>query len=146
MPLPAVRGWLIDFRTASAIFASQSNTRITHCVTLCQQGALHICHREEKRFRDDGALAAPFVLDQCCVFEPDDDIYARCQAIGANGCGKPILSTNETGIFLAAIAVARTFGVISDHRSPKFATVFDLCGAYGVPVLSADDYFALACP
>lgn len=144
MPLPPVQGWLIDYRTASAIFASQSNVRIAHCVTLCQEGTLHICHREEARFRNDVALAAPFILDQLRVFEPDDDIYDRCPAIGTNGCGKPILQTNETAVFISAIAVARNFGVISDHRSSKFATVYDLCSVLGVPVLSADEYFALA--
>lgn len=143
MPLPNVEGWMIDFRTASGIFASQSNVRIAHCVSLCQEGRLKICHHEERKFKDEGVLAAPFIVDQFCVYEPDDDIYDRCPSIAANGCGKAILRGNETGVFLSATAVAKNFGVISDHRSPKFATVYDLCCVLGVPVLSADEYFAL---
>ncbi|CAA2106908.1 hypothetical protein MBUL_03900 [Methylobacterium bullatum] len=143
MPLPNVKGWLIDFRTAKAIFVTQSNARITHCVSRCHDGTLHICHTEAERFSNDPALAAPFMIDQCRIFEPDEDVFHRCQAIGANGCGKPILASNETGVFLSAIAMAHNFGVISDHRSPKFATVFDMCAVLGVPVLSAEEYFGL---
>jgi hypothetical protein len=46
-------------------------------------------------------------------------------------------------VFITAVAIAQQLGVISDHISPKFATVHDFCAAYGVPVLTADQYFAL---
>lgn len=143
MPLPPVAGWLIDFRTAHGIFSSQSNVRITHCVERCADGSLHICHTEAERFKQTPGLAGPFMIDHYRVFEPDEDIFQRCEAIGANGCGKRVLPGKDTGIYLTAIAAANSFGVISDHRSNHFATVYDMCALWGVPVLSADDYFAL---
>jgi hypothetical protein len=135
---------MIDYRTAHSIFASQSNTRIAHCIARCQDGSLYICHHEERRFRDDGLLANAFVLDQCCIYEPDDDIYARCPAIASNPNGKSILIGNQAAIFITATALSKHLGVISDHVSPRFATVHDLCAAFGVPVLTSNQYFALA--
>jgi hypothetical protein len=76
VPLPPVQGWIIDHRTAHSIFDSQSNERIAHCVARCQNRSLYICHHEERRFRDDILLAATFIIDQCCIYEPDDDISA----------------------------------------------------------------------
>jgi hypothetical protein len=43
---------------------------------------------------------------------------------------------------LTAMAACSDFGVISDHRSPIFSTVFDLCKHFGIPTFSADEYFA----
>jgi hypothetical protein len=44
-------------------------------------------------------------------------------------------------LFLTATAAENNFGVISDHRSISFTTVFDLCNQFGVPVMSANEYF-----
>ena len=143
MLLPLVQGWMIDHRTAHSIFASQSNARIAHCVARCQNGSLRVCHHEERRFRDDALLASTFLIDQCCIYEPDDDIFERCPAIASNLNGKSILTGNQAAIFITATAISKHFGVISDHISPRFATVHDLCTAFGVPVLTADQYFAL---
>jgi hypothetical protein len=144
MPLPQVQGWMIDYRTAHTIFASQSNVRINHCVARCQAGQLHVCHHEEGRFRDDALLVGPFINDQCCIYEPEDDIYERCPAVRDAANGKPLLVGSDAVIFITATALARQFGVISDHFSPRFATVHDLCAVYGIPALTADQYFALA--
>lgn len=145
MPLPPVHGWLIDYRTAHIIFASKSNVRIDHIIARCQAGNLHICHREESKFRADDLLLGPFIDDQCCVYEPDDDVYDRCPAVehSAAAVGKTLLVGSEAAVFMTALAIAKQFGVISDHTSPRFATVHDLCPAYGVPVLTADQYFQL---
>lgn len=143
MSLPSVHGWLIDYRTAHSIFASQSNERIAHCVARCQHGSLHVCHHEEKQFRHDDLLANAFIIDQNCVYEPDDDIYERCPAVATNPNGKSILIGNESAIFITSTALSKHFGVISDHVSPRFATVHDLCLAFGVPVLTAHQYFSL---
>jgi len=143
MPLPHVQGWMIDFRTAHSIFASQSNARIAHCVARCHDHSLHICHHEEQRFRDDDLLVSAFIVDQCCTYEPDDDVYARCPAVAANPNGKSVLTGNKAAIFITATALSKHFGVISNHVSPRFATVHDLCAAFGVPVLTADEYFSL---
>jgi hypothetical protein len=143
MALPSVNGWMIDYRTAHQIFASQNNRRISHCVKKCEAGTLYISHYEERQFRADTLVAGPFMIDQCCVYEPDDDIYSRCPAIQNAACGKPILVGNGSAVFIAATALSKSLGVISDARSPKLATVFDLCVIYGVPTLSADEYFNL---
>ena len=143
MPLPEVQGWMIDYRTAHLIFASQSNRRISHCTAQCQAGKLYICHHEERRFREDHLVAGPFIEDRCCIYEPDEDIYERCPAVHDAANGKPLLVGNDAAIFITATALSRQFGVISDHNSPKFATVHDLCSIFGVPVLTADQYFAL---
>lgn len=143
MPLPTVHGWLIDYRTARLVFASQSNLRIDHLVDRCQAGHLHICHHEEGSFREDELLVGPFIRDQCCVHEPDDDVYDRCPSVQNAAVGKILLVGNEAAIFMTAVAISKQFGVISDHKSPRFATVHDLCAAYGVPVLTADQYFQL---
>jgi len=134
---------MIDYRTAHSIFASQSNARIAHCVARCQNSSLYICHHEERWFREDDLLAAAFIVDQCCTYEPDDDIYDRCPAVAANPNGKSILTANQAAIFITATAVSKHLGVISDHVSPRFATVHDLCASFGVPVLTADQYFSL---
>lgn len=143
MPLPNVQGWMIDYGTAHAIFASKSNVRISHCGSQCHLGLMYICHYEEQYFRDDDLLADVFLNNQCCVLEPDDDVYERCPAIAANPNGKAILAGDQSAIFITASALARHLGVISNRKSPVFSTVHDLCACFGVPVLTADDYFSL---
>ena len=144
MSLPPVQGWLIDYRTARAIFSSQSNVQINHCLAKCTAGEMHVCHQEEHLFRQDNYLVGPFIEDQFCVFEPDDDVYDRCPGVRDAVCGKPLLDRGDVPVFLTAIALAKQFGVISSHTSPSFATVHDLCALFGVPVLTAQQYFALA--
>ncbi len=141
MALPPVHGWIIDYRTADAIFLSGSNIRINHCITLCQTGLLHVCHCEEGKFRASHSLKGPFISSQCCVFEPDEEILERCLDVKGNPVSDGLLTGNEAALFMTATALTKDFGVISDHRSPKFATVYDLCNTYGVPIFSADQYF-----
>jgi hypothetical protein len=143
MPLPRVSGWLIDYRTASAIFSSGSNTRIDHCVNMCAQNDLQICHHEESLFKGEKALKTVFIDDQNCICVPDQDIVQQCINVANNPKSKSLVMGNQTAIYLTAIASCRDYGVISDHRSPFFTTVFDLCNHYGIPIFSADDYFAL---
>ena len=144
MSLPEVEGWLIDFRTSRTIFSSGNNEWISHCVGLCEAGGLHICHCERQLFRDDPSLRDPFLDSQNCVWEPDEDVFQRCIAIAASGRVPPTLIGNDTAVFLTATAAGNNLGVISDHRSIIFSTVYDLCITYGVPIFSAAEYFALA--
>jgi hypothetical protein len=142
MPLPTVTGWLIDFHTAELIFKSQSNQRIDHCVQQCSAGLLKICHHEEKLFKANPLLRQPFLADQSCVCFPDKAIMQQCANISANPICKKLLAGNASALPLTAIASSRNYGVISDHRSIIFSTVFDLCDCYGIPIMSADEYFA----
>ena len=142
MTLPKVRGWLIDFSTARSIFESGNNQKIAHCVELCQKGSLFICHCEEALFREDGHLKDTFLDDQNCICEPDDDVYERCGTVSANPLTAKCVKGDDSPIYLTAAAMAKNYGVISDRRSHFFTTTFGLCSAYGVPVLSADQYFA----
>ena len=141
MALPSVAGWVVDFRTAREIWASGSNVRIDHCVGQCVAGAFHICHCEEPSFKSLPKLRAAFLDDQNCVHVPDADIMDRCIAVSGHPKGQRVIRGNQAALFITAIAAAKNFGVISDHRSTKFATVFDLCVEFGIPVMSADDYF-----
>lgn len=143
MPLPSVPGWLIDYRTAHTVFASLSNRRIDHLIARCQARELYISHHEESRFSADPLVKGPFLKDQCCIYEPDDDVYERCPAVRAPANGKKLLVGNEAAVFITAIAISRNFGVISDHKSKTFSTVHDFCATYGVPVLTSAKYFSL---
>lgn len=143
MSPPNVSGWLIDYLTADVIFKSKSNQRIDHCIQRCTNGQLQICHHEEKLFRGNADLRQPFLSDQNCICFPDKQIMQRCADIASNPLCKKLLAGNMSALVLAGIASCRNYGVISDHRSIYFTTVFDLCANYGIPVLSADEYFAL---
>ena len=143
MTLPSVSGWLIDYRTASAIFASGSNTRIDHCIGMCGKNGLHICHKEETLFKSEKPLRQAFIDDQYCVCLPDEDIMKQCINVSSSPKCKELVAGNTAAIYLTAIASCRNYGVISDHRSPFFSTVFNLCDHYGIPILTADGYFAL---
>jgi hypothetical protein len=142
MNLPRVAGWIIDFRTADAIFSSGSNARINHCVGLCESGQLFACHCEITHFKGVRLLKASFIDDQNCICTPDNDILGRCNGIANGGLGRKRLVGNDAAVFMTATPASMGFGVISNHRSPVFTTVFDLCNHYGIPVLSADEYFA----
>jgi len=142
MALPAVEGWIIDFRTARAIFTSGSNERINHCVGMCANSQLHIPHCEEKLFKTLPILKAPFIDQQNCILEPDDDIFERCQAIDGHPVRQRLLQGNDAAIYMTAAALERNFGVISDASSHSFSTVRELCDVYGVHNFSADEYFA----
>src|SRR4051794_29961147 len=120
MVLPAVQGWLIDFRTARAIFDSGNNQRIAHCVGLCQNGSLHICHCEEDQFREVPALKATFLDGPNCVCEPDEEIFERCGTIAANPLAAKCLKGDDTPLYLSAAALAKNYGVMTDHRSIAF--------------------------
>lgn len=143
MTLPSVSGWLIDYYTAQALFESGSNARIAHCVTLCATSDLHICHHEEALFKAHPALRGPFITDQNCILFPTKETRQQCLNVAANPKCKRLFSGNQAAIVLTAIASCEHYGVISDHRSPVFTTVFDLCTHFGIPVLSADEYFGL---
>jgi hypothetical protein len=143
MSLPVVSGWIIDFRTAEAIFSSASNTRIDHCVELCQKGEMHISHKEKSRFKSAPNLKACFVDGQNCTCVPDAAVMSACLALSESPLAKRLATGNDTALFIAATAATMDFGVLSDHRSPYFATVYDLCVHVGIPVFSADEYFNL---
>jgi len=142
MALPKVSGWIIDFRTARQIFDSGSNLRINHCVELCGNGDLFACHCEENAFNGHAGLKAAFIDGVDCIAIPNEDVMERCIAISNTPFKKKRLIGAEAPLFITAYAASNKFGVISDYRSPAFMTVYDLCLHYGVPVLSADDYFA----
>ncbi|MGO3927393.1 hypothetical protein [Rhodopseudomonas pseudopalustris] len=143
--LPVVSGWIIDHRTANAVFSSGSNVRINHCVGLCSAGSLFFCHREEKLFKATPALKQAFIDDADCLIFPDSDISKKCVSVQTSPiCKKLFKGTREVAIVITATAACKNFGVISDHRSPMFNTIFDLCKHFKVPTFSADEYFAFA--
>jgi hypothetical protein len=142
MALPEVSGWLIDFRTADAIFNSKSNVRVDHCVDLCNSGKLFFSHEEEKLFRGQPALKQAFIDDCDCLRFPDNAVMQKCVSVQSNPICKNLFKGNRLAIILTATAACHNFGVISDHRSPVFSTVFDLCTHFGIPTYSADEYFA----
>lgn len=141
MTLPAVSGWMIDFRSARSIFESGNNHQISHCVEACSNGTFRYSHREHELFKEDAALKAAFVDQQCRCF-PDQQVLQAALGIRNSPLAKKMLAgSRDGGIFIAAIASTRNYGVISDHRSLVFPTVFDLCKHYGIPVLSTAEYF-----
>lgn len=141
MTLPLVSGWIIDFRTAEAIFDSGSNERIDHCVGLCQTGQMHICHQERARFRAKAALKTCFLDGHNCVCVPNQEIMSNCLALSQSPLGLKVAAGNDAALFISATAAVMGFGVLSDHRSFVFTTVYDLCTHMGVPILSAEEYF-----
>ena len=142
MALPQVAGWLIDFRTADSIFDSGSNERIDHCVNLCGTGLLFFCHEEEKLFKGAPTLKQAFIDDCDCLLFPDQATMQKCVSVQGSPICKKLFKGNRTAIILTATAACRNFGVISDHRSPIFNTVFDLRKHFGIPTYSANEYFA----
>lgn len=143
--LPPVSGWLIDYRTALTVFESGSNVRIDHCQQMCSQGLFHICHLEERLFKSEPALKEAFLDTQSCIYVPDQAIMQQCINVSKNPICKQLINGEgrQTAIYLTAIAACENMGVISDHRSPFFKTVADVCSHFGIPSYTADDYFAL---
>ena len=141
MSLPSVRGWIIDFRTARQVFASGNNQRIDHCVAACASGIMKHCHAEHELFKGVAALKAPFVDDNNCQCVPDAAILERCVAIAGSPPAQRLIKGGNSAIFITATAVVQGFGVISSHHNLVFRTVRDLCSHFGVPVVTADEYF-----
>lgn len=145
MTLPAVAGWLIDFRTARAVFsAASSEPCVAHCAQACMGGFMHICHCEKAEFASVPQLKSTFVdLATGAAILPDDDIMNRCIAISSvRPQGKKQIVGNQAGVFAVATAAARNFGVITDHASPLFATAYELCVHYRIPALRSHEYFS----
>jgi hypothetical protein len=141
MTLPSVQGWIIDFRTARAIFESGNNQRISHCVEACSNGHLHCCYYEIDLFKKVPALKPVFADGTNCQLIPDGEIMKHALRVSNSVPAKKMLPGNDAAVFITAFAATHGFGVISDHRGFFFSTVYDLCIHYGIPVLSADDYF-----
>ena len=141
MTLPAVGGWIIDFRTAREIFTSGSNERISHCVSMCGRGKLFTFFCEKDNFKQVPTLKQTFIQDQNCVLVPDDDVMKRCISISKTPLAKKRLQGNDSALFLTATAAAHNFGVISNHQSFVYTTVGDLCQVHGIPFFAADQYF-----
>jgi hypothetical protein len=142
MSLPEVDGWIIDFRTVRAIFESGSNQRIDHCVQGCKTGKLFACHEDRDDIKSHPALKAVFFDDQMCICVPDADVLARACTIASSDVAAKRMKGNEAAVFIAATAASKNLGVISDHTSFIFSTVSDICISIGVPVMTADQYFA----
>ena len=143
MTLPNVDGWLIDFRTADAIFASGSNVRIDHCVDLCSRGKLLFCHHDEKQFKGMPTLKEVFIDDQDCLVFPDSCVAQQCVDVQNSPISEKLFKGNKSAVVLTALAACKNMGVISDHRSPVYNTVYDLCKHFHIPTFSADEYFNL---
>jgi len=141
MTLPDVNGWLIDYRTAHAIFSSGSNQKILHIVDLCLAGTLFCCFCEKQFFNEFSPLKAVFISDQNRVIVPDEKVLQRTLALADSKVGKNRFKGNESAIFLAATAIENSYGVISDHKSITFSTVHDIGEKYGIPVFSSQGYF-----
>lgn len=111
---------------------------------MCTQGHLKICHLEERLFKSEVALKDAFIDQKKCVCIPDQAIMQGCINVANNPICKRMLKSEgrDVAIYLTAIAACKDMGVISDHRSPYFATVANLCDHFGIPNFSADDYFA----
>src|SRR2546430_494952 len=100
MTLPAVNGWVIDFRTAREIFLSGSNERIDHCVQMCAAGSMFTCYCEQQHFKQVPALKQTFIQDHECVLIPDDDVMKRCISISKTPLAKKRLQGNDSALFL----------------------------------------------
>lgn len=144
MTLPAVTGWMIDHRTADAIFSSGSNVRIDHCIERCNGGTLFFCHKEEKFFKATTVLKQAFIDGSNCLLFPDNDVSSKCVSVQNSPICKQIFAgAREAAIFITATAACRNYGVITNHKSDAFKTVYDLCKHFHIPVFTADEYFAL---
>jgi hypothetical protein len=139
--IAGVNGWIIDYRTAAAIFGSGRNDRISHCVGLCEEGLLSATQSEEHDFKQSPVLGPVFTAPIKRIIVPDADILGRCAAIANLPLNPPLLSGNNSAIFIAATAASRNLGVISDHRNTRFATVSDICRAYCLPVYTFEEYY-----
>jgi hypothetical protein len=143
MTLPQVNGWIIDYRAAASIFDSGNNLRISHCIDACKNRTLHYCHCEHDDFKRASALSC-FVEDAGRRCTPDDDVLLQAASIsGYTTTQKMLKGHATTAIFIAAVAAAKNFGVISSHTNLVFCTVVDVCKHYGIVVLTPDQYFAL---
>jgi hypothetical protein len=101
------------------------------------------CHQERENFKSVPALKSCFVDDNDCICIPDSAVLDKCLAISNSPLAKRRLAGTDSSLFVVAIAAAKNFGVISDHRSLVFTTAYDLCVHYGIPVFSADEFFSL---
>lgn len=142
MTLPPVSGWVLDFRTARAIFDSKNNANIDAIHSLVVKNKILICHREEHLFKGHSQLAQTFLDGSNCICRPDDALMKKCATVGSNPLCKKIFPQDGSTIWITAIAIKSGFGVLSDHRSISFTTSFDLCKHYGVPALTAKEFFA----
>jgi hypothetical protein len=123
-------------------FSRQAVT--SELATACRyasKGCSLSCHCEANHFKKIPILKAAFFDNQNCEYTPDEDILRRCIGIANSPLAKKRLEGNEAAIFIPAIAASKNQGVISDHRSVIFMTTFDLCIHFGIPILSADEYF-----
>lgn len=136
-----VLGWIIDYRAAKQVFVSANNARISRIIEMRSKDSIFICHHEENRFKGDAHLETAFMNGKSCTIEPDQDIYNRAALLAQSLNGKPLLVGGEAAIYITAAALSKNFGVISDHQSPKYLTVHDLCPLYGVPIFTSDEYF-----
>ena len=141
MPLPQVDGWLIDYRTAAAVYESASNERIDHCTGMCEGGDLCFCSLEDKFFGGHDRLQPIFIEDNDCRIIPDNDVMSRTEHIMTLPFAKPFRVGGQSIVVISAIAIARNFGIISDHTSDSFVTAADICAHYGVPVMTMDAFF-----
>jgi deoxyhypusine synthase len=141
MPLPKVAAWLIDHRTAAAIFESGNNVRIDHCLQLCEEGRLLFCHTEAKLFRSSPRLKQVFVDDHDCLCSPDKEMMDKCVSVWKNPKCAKLMRGHDVPIFMTAAACCKDYGIISDHRSILYTTAYDLAAHFGISVFSADEYF-----
>lgn len=142
MALPDVPGWIIDYRTASAIYEAGQDDQVEHCDGKCACGELCFCSPELEYFKAHDLLVAPFVNDNDCMIVVEGEIMAHSQDIMEGQYNKALRSGGESVILLASTAIHLGFGVISDHTSTMFVTVWDICPRYGLPVMTSAEYFA----
>lgn len=141
--LPEVNCWVIDFRTARAIFQSGSNFQRNHLIDLCQEESIWFSYTELSLFKSHPDLKEHFMDSQDRTADLDEDAVKRCVSLKDSPAGLRLLTTDETSVVMAGFAAANNCGVISDRTSTVFTTVHQLCGAAGVPCFTSSDYFNL---
>lgn len=140
MTFPIVKGWIIDYRAAAAIFASGNNARISYIISLCEDNNLFVSLSEENHFKSN-ILLKKYFIDSELILVPTEDEWSRCDAISQTINGQIIPGDDGTAFIIPSMAAVRGFGVICDHASSGYKTAFDICGIFGVPVYRNELFF-----
>ena len=146
MALPPKNGWIIEFLAARSAFDAFDNELIDAFIDMCEGGTLFCCRCEGDYFREHDGLKPPFIEDQDCRLDLDDDIIHRLEAVegAVNGGlnGKVCLPGATNPQEIVATALRHDFGVVTNKISPQFITTRDLCVVCGVTVMSTAEFKA----
>lgn len=140
MPIDPADRWIIDYRTACLIVENETAARNGLVSQLCQNGAMHVVHKERERFRQHPDLDDRYIQNGCCI-DLCEEVRERAKFIANHPQCRTEFSIDPTNTYIAAAAMHHGFMVVTDQLLTAGLSLAKICQELGLQYFRRGDFF-----